>query len=311
MLGKLIRGINYPWTVFDGRANYGCDFGRNRWHSHTGVSAHAQDVRNDFAAMSGARLDVARWFLFTDGRGGIDWTAGGEIAGLDSAFFIDMDAALDIVASCGMRVCFVLLDFLWFDDPAARLALLDRRGQSAFLDRVLDPFLDRYGRSPVIHSFDMINEPDWVIAELATDHQRAAWPLERLRSFAGLMATRIRAKSNASITIGGGRVAAVHEWDHPCYDLDFIQVHSYPDVRHPFRDDTVFGKTAAAFALSKPLLIGECPSHPRVHPVNHLSPAYTLADYLALARQGGYLGVWPWSFKGTDAFGAVDLGAMG
>src|SRR5688572_4078155 len=53
MRGKLIRGINYPWTVFDGRANYGCDFGRNKWNSHTGVSAHAQDVRDDFAAMSG------------------------------------------------------------------------------------------------------------------------------------------------------------------------------------------------------------------------------------------------------------------
>jgi hypothetical protein len=32
-----------------------------------------------------------------------------------------------------------------------------------------------------------------------------------------------------------------------------------------------------------------------------------MADYLALARERGYLGAWPWSFKGTDAFGAVDL----
>lgn len=307
----MIRGINYPWTVFDGRANYGCDFGRNRWNSHTGVSANARDVRDDFTLMSAARLEVARWFLFTDGRGGMTWTADGEIAGLDAAFSTDMDAALDIAGSCGLRICFVLIDYLWFDDPARRLALLDRQGDSAFLDRVLDPFLDRYGRSPAIHSFDMINEPDWAIAELATDRGRAAWPLERLRAFAGLMAKRLRTKSNASITIGGGRVAAVPEWDDPVYDLDFIQVHSYPDVRYPLRDDTVFGKKAADFKLSKPLLIGECPSRPHLHPVTHLSPAYTLADYLALARDGGYLGVWPWSFKGTDAFGAVDLRAIG
>ena len=43
---------------------------------------------------------------------------------------------------------------------------------------------------------------------------------------------------------------------------------------------------------------------------DHLSPAYTLEDYLSLARDGGYLGAWPWSFKGTDAFGAVDNAAM-
>lgn len=303
----MIRGINYPWAVFDGCANYGCDFGRNKWNSHTGVTAHAQDLRDDFAAMSAARIEVARWFVFTDGRGGIDWTPDGDVAGLDAVFFDDMDAALDIAASFNIRLCLVLIDFLWFDDPQRRLALLDRHGSSAFLDHVIDPFLDRYGRSPAIHSFDLINEPDWVIAELATDPRRAVWPLARLRSFAGQLSKRIRASSTALITIGGGRVAAAREWDDPVYDLDFIQVHSYPDVRYPFHDDSVFGKRAADFGLSKPLLIGECPSHPRAHPPHHLSPAYTLEDYLSLASEGGYLGAWPWSFKGTDAFGAVDV----
>lgn len=306
----MIRGINYPWTVFDGRANYGCDFGRNKWDSHTGVSAHAREVRADFEAMRAAGIEVVRWFVFTDGRGGIAWTAAGELAGLDAHVGADMDAAIDIAAGCDIRLCLVLLDFLWFDDPQRRLALLDRQQRSAFLDRVVDPLFDRYGRSPVLHSIDMINEPDWVIAELATDPRRAAWPLERLRAFAGAMSQRIRGKSGALLTIGGGRVAAVREWDHPVYDLDFIQVHTYPDVRHPRRDDSLFGRTAADFALTRPLLIGEFPAGPRAHPDGHLSPAYTIDDYMTLARDGGYLGAWPWSFKGTDAFGAVQLEAM-
>lgn len=306
----MIRGINYPWTVFDGRANYGCDFGRNKWGSHTGVTAHAQDVRDDFQALRAANIEVARWFVFTDGRSGIVWNDG-EIDGLDAEFFSDMDAAVEIASSSGVRLCLVLLDFLWFDDPQRRLALLDRKDRSAFFDRVLEPFLDRYGASPAIHSLDLINEPDWVIAELATDRNRAAWPVERLRLFAGMMSKRVRARSSALLTIGGGRVAAVREWDDAIYDLDFVQVHSYPDVRFPSRDDTVIGKTAADFGLTRPLLIGEFPSHPRRHPPDHLSPCYTTADYLAMARSGGYLGAWPWSFKGTDAFGAVDLSAMG
>ena len=307
----MIRGINYPWTVFEGRANYGCDFGRNKWNSHTGVSANVSEVRADFEAMAAARFEVVRWFVFTDGRAGITWNGDGDVTGVDTEFFADMDAAFDIVSACGVRLCLVLLDFLWFDDPQRRLALLNRRGDSAFLDRVLEPVLDRYGRSPAVHSFDLINEPDWVIAELATDRHRAAWPLERLRAFAGLMSSRIRARSPALRTIGGGRVAAVCEWDNDVYDLDFLQLHSYPDVRYPSRDEALFGKTVADLGVSRPVLIGEFPAEPRHHPPGHLSPSYSVADYMSLAESGGYMGAWPCSFKGTDAFGAIDLERYG
>ena len=303
----MIRGLNYPWTVFDGRANYGCDFGRNKWNSHSGVTAHADDVRADFAAMRDAGVEVARWFVFTDGRSGITWNDAGEIAGMNATFHADMEAALEIASACGIQLCLVLLDFLWFDDPQRRLALLDRDDRSAFLDRVIDPFAERYGTSAAIHSFDLINEPDWVIAELATDPKRAAWPVERLRPFAGLMSKRIRARSNVPLTIGGGRVASIGEWDNDVYDLDFLQVHSYPDVRYPSRDVDLMGTPAADLHVRRPVLIGEFPGDPHLRPAHHLSPAYSLADYFAFAHSGGYLGAWPWSFKGTDAFGAVDL----
>ena len=87
--------------------------------------------------------------------------------------------------STGVRLCLVLIDYLWFDDPQRRLALLDRHGASAFLDRVIDPFLERYGKANAIHSFDLINEPDFMIRELATDPRRAVWPLDRLRDLRG------------------------------------------------------------------------------------------------------------------------------
>lgn len=296
----MIPGINYPWTVFQGKPNYGCDFGWNKWNSHAGVTAHPGEVRADFAAMKAAGYEVTRWFVFTDGRGGVDWNASGELTGIADRFDDDMEAALEIAASTGVRVCLVLVDFAWLDDPVRRLAL----ESGAFLDRVLDPFLDRYGAHPSIHSLDIINEPDWVTRELATNPKRGVWPIENLKAFAGNAAARIHARSAALVTLGGGQVRFAREWDDPAYGLDFIQVHSYPDVRYQDRDESVFGRTAADFGLSKPLLIGECPSDPRAHPEGHLSPAYTLDDYLALARDGGYLGAWPWSFKGVDAFGA-------
>ena len=142
----MIAGINYPWSVFQGRPNYGCDFGRNQWNSHAGVTRHLDEVRADFEAMAAGGAEVARWFVFTDGRGGVAWTESGELAGIGDGFDEDMAAALDIAAATGVRLCLVLVDFAWLDDPVRRAALLT----SAFVDRVLDPFLDRAGLSAVI-----------------------------------------------------------------------------------------------------------------------------------------------------------------
>jgi hypothetical protein len=296
----VISGINYPWTVFEGKPNYGCDFGRNKWNSHGGVTAHPEDVRADFDAMARGGYEVARWFVFTDGRGGVQWNDRGELVGVAERFFDDMHAALDIASAAGVRVCLVLIDFAWIDDPVRRIALESH----AFADRVLDPFLERYGRHPAIHSLDIVNEPDWVTEGLATDPKRGVWPIDRLRAFAGDAASRIHARSSALVTLGGGQVRFAREWDDPAYGLDIVQIHSYPDVRDAERDDWLFGKRAADLGVTKPLLIGECPSHPRQQPDGHLSPAYTVEDYLDHARAGGYLGVWPWSFKGVDAFGS-------
>ena len=299
----MIHGINYPWTVFDGRANYGCDFGRNQWNCHTGVTAHLGEVRDDFRAMAEHGYEVVRWFVFTDGRGGVEWGHANELIGLDDRFGEDLRAALDIAGDANVRLCLVLVDFAWVDHPDRRPAL----ESGAFLDRVLDPLLHRFGRHPAIHSLDVVNEPDWVTRELATNPKRAVWTLDQLRAFVSATSDRIRRASPALITLGGGQVKFAKEWDDPIYGLDFVQVHSYPDVRYQDRDVSVFQQRAADFHLTKPLLIGECPSHPRRHPRHHLSPAYTLDDYLRVASEGGYLGAWPWSFKGVDAFGPVQL----
>jgi hypothetical protein len=264
---------------------------------------HLDEVGADFAAMSAAGVEVARWFVFTDGRGAVEWSGDGTLAGLADRFHDDMAAALDIAGSNGVRLCLVLVDFAWLDDPIRRGALI--ANEPVFFTRVLDPFLDRYGRHPAIHSFDVINEPDWVTSGLATDPRRIAWTIADLRAFVGAASGRIHDASDALVTLGGAQVRFAKEWDHEAYGLDFVQVHSYPDVRYPTRDDLLFWRTAASFGLTKPLLIGECPSHPRVHPASHLSPAFTFEDYLKLARDGGYMGVWPWSFKGVDAFGAA------
>jgi hypothetical protein len=308
----VIAGINYPWTVVGGRPNYGCDFGRNIWNSHTGVSTHVDEVRADLEAMAALGVEVVRWFLLTDGRGGLVWGSDGHLTGFDAEFFVDLDAALLCARDAGVRLCLVLIDFAWMHEATRKALIATEDGRAEFMQQLIDPLLAAYGTggpradlAQAIHSFDIINEPDWVTAELAPARGHDPLTLEELRAFVGGTSARIHARSPALVTLGGGRVRFAAEWDHPAYGLDFIQVHSYPDVRHPNRDATVLGRTAASFGLSKPLLIGEHPSSPLQHPDDHSPPVYWLEDYQALARNGGYLGAWPWSFKGVDAFGSV------
>jgi hypothetical protein len=329
-----LTGVNYPWC------RYGCDFGRNIWRSHAGVTAHVEDVRRDLATMASIGLQVARWFVFCDGRGGIDWDSDGEVAGLAPGFFDDMDTALELSLNAGLRLCLVLFDYSWMlrreeADEAGRLIFRTRpdllgteSGCRTILRTLIDPLLERYGSAgerrglgEAIHSIDVMNEPDWVTRGLAPDRSHDAatgrrrleqpFSLGSLRAFVGAVAERVHEKTRVLVTVGGGRVRFAGEWDDPAYGLDFIQVHSYPDNRDPRRDTMLMHRSCASLGVSKPVLIGECPANAdRQHPPDHAPPPFTLEEYLDLAPQGGFLGVWPWSFKGVDDFGAVDASAF-
>jgi len=323
----MLAGVNYPWTVLDGKPIYGCDFGRNVWGNHAGVTTHEADVRKDFEEMAGAGIEVVRWFVFTDGRGGLHWDAQGNLVKLADEFFDDMDCALEIASAAGTRLCLVLFDFSWMrrtehhgSDGRRVFAtqpdlLKTDAGVARVLDSLVDPLLDRYGRHEAIHSFDVMNEPDWVTEGLAFHKRHAAkvspFTIVELRKFVGAMTDRIHDRSQILTTVGGALVRHVSEWDRSEYGLDFLQVHSYPHVLWPGRDDSLIGRRADELDVTKPVLIGEFPANgDRQHPIDHLPPAFYLEDYLALARDGGYMGAWPWSFKGVDGFGPLNLDAL-
>lgn len=314
-------GVNYPWTSFQGRSNYGCDFGANVWGSHTGVSAHPDEVARDFDAIASMDFEVVRWFVFTDGRGGIRFDSERRPEGFAGGFIEDMDAVFEIASARNIALCLVLFDYLWMNGatlegsnyaPVPEM-LSSPEAQARLFGTVLDPFLDRYGASTALNSIDVINEPDWVTEGL--EFRRPWWqpsgstrPFSKgeLRALVSGVASRVHARSSALVTVGGARVKHASEWDDAAYGLDFIQVHSYPDVRHPGRDRSLIGKPAADLGVSKPVLIGEFPANgDRQHPEDHHPPPFSASDYFDLARDGGYLGAWPWSFMGHDDFGGV------
>ena len=332
------HGCNYPWSTDGSVVYYGLDFGANVWGSHLGISTRKAAVARDFAEMAALGFTVVRWFVFADGRSGIVHDDGGVPAGIDPHFFADLDTGLELARDAGVRVHLVLLDHRWMfegvrdtiADPATG-ALLEARlphgrarvlhsaaGRTALFTRVIEPLVRRYGRDGVradlsdrIFGYEFMNEPDFVVEEWERDvssHVARPIAFDTLAGMVASLSDLVHAHSSAITTIGCARAHNLWAWDDPGLGLDLLQIHSYPDVKHPERDADIYGTPAASLRMSHPILLGEFPGNgPVQHPAGASPPPTTLDDYLEFAVAGGYVGAWPWSFSGTDAYGRLPV----
>jgi len=330
------HGCNYPWSTDGTTIFYGMDFGANVWGSHLGVSTRRAAVAADFARMAMLGFTVARWFVFADGRSGILYDDRGLPTGTDSYLFADLDAGLEIARDVGIRLVLVLLDHRWvfegvretIADPATGVlldvslpdgrsrVLRDRIGRESLLRGVIEPLLGRYGRrgdrtdlGPQIHAVEFMNEPDFVVEEWERDLSSSVsrpLPFAVLADLVMRVNEMVHTHIGALTTIGCARLHNLWAWDDPALDLDFLQLHSYPDLKHPDRDADVFGKPVAALGMRKRVVLGEFPGDgARRHPAGVSHPERTLEEYLEFALAAGYAGAWPWSFSGTDDYGTL------
>jgi hypothetical protein len=332
-----LHGCNYPWSTDGTTVFYGLDFGDNVWGSHLGVSTRRAGVAGDFAQMAALGFTVARWFLFCDGRAGIVYDDRGLPVGLDPHFFADIDAALEIARDSGIGINFVLLDHRWMfagvrhtiADPAtgivleARLphgrapVLLSQAGRDRLFDRVFIPLIRRYGSSgersdlaAAIFGYEFMNEPDFVVEEWERDlssHVPRPLPFAVLAELVSRLSGLVHAEHPGAITtLGCARRHNLWAWDDASLGLDLLQLHSYPNVRHPKRDPDVFGTPATALGVQHRVILGEFPGNgPEQHPEGAAPPQTTLGEYLEFAVNAGYAGAWPWSFSGTDGYGRL------
>jgi hypothetical protein len=335
------HGCNYPWSTDGTTVYYGLDFGANVWGSHLGISTRRAAVERDFDAMAALGFRVARWFVFADGRAGIVFDERGMPAGLDPHFFVDLDTACEIAGAAGLQLVLVLLDHRWLfegvrdtmADPATG-ALFDVRlphgrahvlhtaaGRAALFGRVFEPLVRRYGgggeRADLgahILAFELMNEPDFVIEEWERDvSSQVARPLrfDVLAQMVSAFSIIVHAFGSALTTIGCARLHNLWAWDDPELGLDVLQIHSYPDTRHPGRDLDPVTTSASSLGFSKPVLLGEFPGNPvEQHPRSASPTAQALDEVLEAAVRGGYVGAWPWSFSGTDGYGRLPSAAL-
>ena len=331
-----LHGCNYPWSTDGETVFYGMDFGANVWGSHLGVSTRRDAVSRDFAAMASLGFTCTRWFLFADGRAGIVYDDRGLPSGPDPHLFADIDAALEIARDEGVRVDFVLLDHRWMFAgvretladpvtgglletrlPAGRARVLSTAsGRDALMTSVIEPLVQRYGHAgeradlaSAVLAYEFMNEPDFVIEEWERDvsaHVPRPLPFEVVAGLVSRLSTLVHQHSAAFTTLGCARAHNLWAWEDPALGLDVLQVHSYPDTKHPEREEDLFGMPPSALGVRKPVVLGEFPANgPEQHPGGASPPDTTLDQYLEFAVRAGYAGAWPWSFSGTDAYGRI------
>jgi hypothetical protein len=194
--------------------------------------------------------------------------------------------------------------------------LRDRIGRESLLRGVFEPLLRRYGHSgeradlsSTIHAIELMNEPDFIVEEWERDlSSRVSRPLPFavLAELVTRLSQLVHAHTPALTTMSCARLHNLWAWDDPALELDFLQLHSYPDLKHPDRDTDIFGRAVSTLGVRTRVVLGEFPGDgARQHPPGMSHPERTLDDYLEFALAGGYTGAWPWSFSGTDDYGAL------
>jgi hypothetical protein len=277
---EFLLGVNLPWIA------YGCDFGANAWRPGGGVShpTHHELLTSHFRHLAESDIRLVRWFMLCDGRGGLRFEH--HNVSLDPLFFSDVDAALQVAERFGIRIMFTLLDFHWVfppkDEQGVRAGgrgeyITDRFLRRRLLHNVVRPILRQYGRHPSIHSWDVFNEPEWVILGLGAWKPASSITLSKFRAFLDGVVDLIHAETVHQATLGLARRSSLRLFED-C-SLDFQQVHWY---------DRQGDELWTPLESRTPVILGEFPTS---------GSSLQVAEILRLARKAGFFGALGWSAR--------------
>jgi hypothetical protein len=302
-----LLGANFPWK------SYGGDFGSNAWGVY-GVHTKPDEIAGQFQQMADGGLQVVRWFIFTDGRAGIIFDNSGTPSGLQEDVLKDFDAAVGIARDHGIYLVPVLFDFHWMfwskQEGQVQIAgrsdtITDPAKRAALVEKVVVPLLAAYKDEPAILAWEIMNEPEWSIADLpegSPDGQANAVPLADFYALSVAIADAVHSQTSAYVTLGSASLKWIKVWTPefadahqlPTLNLDFYQAHYYPWMdgqgfdNHPDYGSLKFSpneQTYDALGLDRPLVIGE------------LIISDDASKRLDVLLNNGYAGVWPWSLN--------------
>jgi hypothetical protein len=314
-----LLGANLPWI------NCGNDFGENAYGSY-GIGSpnppkqnaplSSDELRAAFRTMQASGVNVARWFLFFDGRAGITYdAAAGSPTGLDGVIFRDLDAAIGIAAAHGIKIMFVLISFDWMFEEAQdhvsggkSYILQSPTLQDELVRNVFVPLFQRYANNDSVIAYDVANEPEWALTVdgnppnplQVNGRLLDSVSLEDFTRFVKQVTTAAQQYALAQyVTLGSARAKWVGYWQN--VGLDFYQFHYYPGTEGDRTLDEVLPDLPPD--LNRPVWLGEIPA-------NVTGSAGFMTNVLEDAYTARLAGAAPWSMRGVDECGAADPAAL-
>ncbi|MDJ0752568.1 MAG: PT domain-containing protein [Ardenticatenaceae bacterium] len=312
-------GVNLPW--FNG--GFGADFGTvEEWGQHT--YDHDQ-VEAIFAELSASGVNSVRWWVFADGRGTPEFDAAGNVIGLDNTTAATMADALVLANQYDIHLQFNLWSFsMLFGEGFAGVPASSGHGDLVYSEEKLDGFLNN-ALIPLLQTptsdgytigshpkavFDIINEPEYAIAEFIVE-ANVAQPvsLADMQRFVARISATIHENGGAPTTVGSAALKFVSDnvlggygniWTDdqltrfaPNGYLDFYSAHYYPwmDGDGIWWSYNPLDYTVEELGIDKPLVIGEMPA--------------IMAENLTEALYDrGYAGAFIWSYEPVDTNGS-------
>jgi hypothetical protein len=255
-------------------------------------------------------VDVLRVFVFADGGASPEFTPAGAIAtpGFDAYFYDDFDTLLQAAQERAIKIIPTLLDFGWcfqkktvggVDLYGHSDVIRDPVKRQTFLDYALTPFIQRYANRSEIYCIDIINEPEWVIQEVAPGDDADPVLLAQMQEFVLECSDTIHKFSPHLVTVGSARRKWLHYWQG--LGLDLYQFHWYENFLvddNQLPDETFPWLPYSELGLDKPCFIGEVPTDSKLAGTTHRP----LNEYLQAAQSGGYSGLLAWSYRALDDY---------
>jgi hypothetical protein len=291
-----------PWFAVGGNwrgIGYGQNFGANAWFPlGNGVAPHRNFTVTRLTHLRRAGVKLIRVGLLDDGRSALD--ADGLVVGYDDIFKNDVRVLLDAAIKAGIKVEFTLVDHLlafkgelvegvWMFGRAP--VITDATTRDRFVAEFLVPFLADFGAHPGLFGFDLINEPEWLVAEAEGGGWEHVDPVARpetpvamadLAAFTTACIAAIRDGAPGKfVTVGVSTSHPVLVAAFAAQPLDYLALHHYPYMGdfNDYVPDTA----------GKPWLLEEYPAWDKD------APGFLIQPYLDPALAKGAAGALLWN----------------
>ena len=294
---------NNKWFVVGGNwriIEYGQNLGTTAWFpSGNGISKHTNFVKISLDYFRRAGIKLVRVDLLTDGRTMFD--KDGHVTGYNEIFREDVRTFLDLANEAGIKVEFVIFDFL-IAGKAENVDGVWIRGRSKiitetqlkneFINEFLTPFLKEFGGHPALMCFDVINEPEWIVSrqdggdwESVNDPSKAVTSVsgERMKTFISDCINAIRGNAPGKLVSVGVSFEFLPLVEN--LSVDYYALHYYPWMGELENLTIPTGKT---WVLEE-------------YPTN--ATALSISDYLDFVLDKGGAGASLWNLSpGIDRF---------